>query len=313
MSAQTEETTGQLPNGTGVSRALDHSSAAVGGDVETSPVNVVDGQQQQTRDAESERDRRPELQATVRTDASSRAETTAKHAQARLGEASTTLDLGGRSVAEQQGSGERPGAVQNGYLTPRAGPLESVQQSWMTSMEVPRWMVKLGNLLNGGSGIPSAELAPSPYPGASPLYSTPPGGATFRLRSPAKARPIPAAPTPPSSSSLPAEAIQAEVQRQLQGVMAQLKQYGDRNEQLQCELDDARRQLRELRREEYMQEAGGAAPRGLLGEEMMPTVQPVVSKGPKFYLIYDEPQRFRSLRIQGMSRKLQLIKEHRDC
>ena len=266
MSAQTDETTGQVPNGTGVQAMAAPGSAETEAGVQSTSVPEMDSQQQQTRDVRPGDGTCSGLQAMAQDDSSRFSETTAKSVQAKPKGAAMTVDLGGRSEVEQQGSDERPVATQGGYLTPRAGPLETVQPSWMTSMEVPRWMVKLGNLLNGGPSHSPAELAPSPFPGASPLYSTPPGGPAFRLRSPAKARPIPATPTPPSSSSLPAEAIQAEVQRQLQGVMTQLRQYGERNEMLQTELEDARRQLREMRGVEYSRNGDVTVQRGLLGD-----------------------------------------------
>ncbi|CAE7856777.1 unnamed protein product [Symbiodinium sp. KB8] len=266
MSAQTNETTGQVPNGTGVQAMPAPGSAGTEAGVQSTSVPEMDSQQQQTRDVRPDDGTCSGLQTMAQDDSSRLPETTAKSVQAKPKGAAMTLDLGRRSEVEQQGSDERPVVTQSGYLTPRAGPLEAVQPSWMTSMEVPRWMVKLGNLLRGGPSHSPAELAPSPFPATSPLYSTPPGGPAFRLRSPAKARPIPATPTPPSSSSLPAEAIQAEVQRQLQGVMTQLRQYGERNEILQGELEDARRQLREMRGVEYSRDGDVTAHRGLLGD-----------------------------------------------
>ena len=59
-----------------------------------------------------------------------------------------------------------------------------------------------------------------------------------------RAKPIPTVPTPLSSPSIPAEAIQAEVQRQLQGVLGQLREYGESNQRLYAELMETKAQLR---------------------------------------------------------------------
>ena len=97
-------------------------------------------------------------------------------------------------------------------------------------------MMRLGSMLqHPAQGLTSAELAPSPLPSGSPLLTSPPGGQPFRLRSPTRmaARAIPPAPTPPSSFSIPQKAIQGEVERQLQGVMGQLREFGEANQRLQ--------------------------------------------------------------------------------
>jgi len=154
-------------------------------------------------------------------------ETAAGVGQAKPKIASTISEPGGRSTLEQRASDHTADELSGGFVTPKSGNGQRsiVQQAWMGGLDVPRWMMRLGSLLNNGAGLTTAELAPSPLPSGSPMYSTPPGGAPFRLRSPAKARPIPPVPTPPpSSSSIPAEAIQAEVQRQLHGVLTQLRE-----------------------------------------------------------------------------------------
>ncbi|CAE7365496.1 unnamed protein product [Symbiodinium microadriaticum] len=291
----------QVPNGTGVQAMVAPGSAGTEAGVQSTSVPEMDSRQQQTRDVRPGEGTCSGLQAMARDNPSQLPETIAKSVQAKPKGAAMTLDLGGRSEVEPQGSDERPVATQSGYLTPRARPLEAVQPSWMTSMEVPRWMVKLGSLLNGGPSHSPAELAPSPLPAASPLYSTPPGGPAFRLRSPMRARPIPATPTPPSSSSLPAEAIQAEVQRQLQGVMTQLRQYGERNEMLQSELEDARRQLREMRGVEHSRDGEATVQRGLLGDLASAPLDPGLLPG------YPVPQREENPKYDLA---VQVIKEH---
>ena len=160
----------------------------------------------------------------------------------------TMVDLARRSSSGQSDLGYQADNQPVGYVTPRStGSARPVQQpAWLTGMEFPKWMARLGSMLQPPTtGVASAELAPSPYPSGSSSYSPPPGGPTFRLRSPAKARAIPATPTPQSSSSIPTEAIQAEVQRQLQGVLGQLREYGETNQRLYAELLDTRAKLRE--------------------------------------------------------------------
>ena len=121
-------------------------------------------------------------------------------------------------------------------------------------MEVAKWMMRLSNILqHPAQGLTSAELAPSRLPGGSPLLTSPPGGQPFRLRSPTRmtARAIPPAPTAPSSSSISQEAIQAEVERQLQRVMCQLREFGEANHKLQVELLYTRARLRMERARVY--------------------------------------------------------------
>ncbi|CAE6966013.1 RE1 [Symbiodinium sp. CCMP2592] len=179
------------------------------------------------------------------------AETIPALAQARhRTEALTMPDADGRSELENVSATNTAVNLQSGFFTPTAaatvrGP--AANPSWRGNMEVPRWMVRLSNFLNTGVGTQAVDIAPSPLPGGSPLYSTPPGGHPFRLRSPSRARAIPPVPTPPSSSSVPAEAIQAEVQRQLRGMTEQLRLYERKNHQLQQELDEVRGSLQSER------------------------------------------------------------------
>ncbi|CAE7831413.1 RE1 [Symbiodinium sp. CCMP2592] len=175
-------------------------------------------------------------------------ETTAKAVQGERNVVLTTPDLGGRSELDM--STPVPQAAENGggFTTPKsvASVRTVVQPAWLAGVEVPKWVSRLGNFLQPGApALQASDLAPSPFPGGSPAYaSPPPGGQAFRLRSPARTRAIPSAPSPPSSSSIPAEAIQAEVQRQLQGIMGQLREFGDENQRLRHELAEARAQLR---------------------------------------------------------------------
>ncbi|CAE7408528.1 unnamed protein product [Symbiodinium sp. CCMP2456] len=108
----------------------------------------------------------------------------------------------------------------------------------MTGLEVPRWVTRLGSYLAQGRG----DLSPSPLAGSMASPQSPPGGPAFRLRSPTRTtRPLPP-PTPPSSD-ISAEAIQAEVQRQLGGILGRLQVAESRNEALMSELGEARRVL----------------------------------------------------------------------
>ena len=141
-------------------------------------------------------------------------------------------------------------AVQGGapraadFLTPRSSMTTTVQpqNNWMNALEVPRWVSRLGSYLATGRG----ELAPSPLAGSVISSPSPPGGQAFRLRSPIRAgRPAPP-PTPPSSE-ISAEAIQAEVQRQLGGLLNRLQVAETRNDALMSELAEARRGLESMR------------------------------------------------------------------
>ena len=172
-----------------------------------------------------------------------------------------------QSVPENSGLVQRPIDSQGVFSAPAtsATHVQQGQPSWISAMDVPRWFTRLGNMLQKAPGLRSSELAPSPFPGASPKFSTPPGGPTFRLRSPNRPRAISSAPTPPSSSSIPAEAIQAEVQRQLHGVLGQLREYGEENVRLREELEEARVQLRAQHQARLDAEQPTLGPVGLLG------------------------------------------------
>ncbi|CAE7229830.1 RE1, partial [Symbiodinium sp. CCMP2456] len=181
-------------------------------------------------------------------------ETTSGAVQAELTQqAPTTLDLGRRSPADRGDVYRAADAAPGEFVTPKSAstPKMVAQSAWLGGVDPPRWLQRLSSLWNVPSpGAYQVEMAPSPYPGVSPPYTPPPpGGRPFRLASPGRPRAIPPAPSPPSSSSVPAEAIQAEVQRQLGGILAQLKDFGERNEQLQLELDDTRVQLRKAQEE----------------------------------------------------------------
>ena len=137
------------------------------------------------------------------------------------------IDQGGPFVPMQQ----------MGFLTPRTTATAVSPPAWLGGLEMPRWMSRLGTYLSlGGQGDP---LLPSPLAGST---GSPPGGPTFRLRSPPRRdRPLPRPPTP-SSSSLPAEAIQMEVQRQMGQVLNRLHEAELENERLRTALEDTRRQ-----------------------------------------------------------------------
>ncbi|CAE7545344.1 unnamed protein product [Symbiodinium microadriaticum] len=132
-------------------------------------------------------------------------------------------------------------------MTPRSNTsIPTAQNNWLGGLEVPRWVTRLGSYLSVGH----AELAPSPLLG-SPSTPTPPqGGQAFRLRSPSRTtRYLPPPPTPPSSSDIPQEAIQAEVQRQLGNLLTRLQSAEEQNHRLRAELDETQRTLEETRRD----------------------------------------------------------------
>ena len=207
--------------------------------------------------------------------------TTAAVQAKRQPKTSTILDAGGSAELRNTGAAAKSASLSGGFFTPTATSQSrsTGNTQWMGNMEVPRWMMRLSNFLNNGPMAQTGDLAPSPLPGTSPLYSTPPGGHPFRLRSPSRARAIPPAPTPPSSSSVPAEAIQAEVQRQLQGMVGQLRDYEERNRLLQQELDDVKERLERERSRSVPADNSILPPRGLLGDLSYAQLDPGVLQG----------------------------------
>ena len=152
--------------------------------------------------------------------------------QARQQAVATTPDDGqgpGRGMSEV----EQATTSYANFLTPRST-ASPPQPPWLAGLEVPSWMNRLTSYLN--LGYQRDPLAPSPLGQA--VTSSPPGGPTFVLRSPQRSRPTRAA-TPPSSS-VPAEAIQLEVQRQLGGLIERLRQVEHENDQLRGDLYTAR-------------------------------------------------------------------------
>ena len=85
---------------------------------------------------------------------------------------STILDVGGRSELGNTGAAEKSVSLSGGFFTPKATsqPRSAGNAQWMGNVEVPRWVMRLSNLLSSGPVAQSADLAPSPLPGASPLY-----------------------------------------------------------------------------------------------------------------------------------------------
>ena len=159
-------------------------------------------------------------------------------------------DQGGRSTAHTSlDPGREPARAMGAsatttrsaeFLTPRSVATVHGNGSWIGQLEWPRWMTRLGSLVGQSA---AADLFPSPLPSSPSI----PGGQMFTLRSPTRQRPQRAPPTPPSSSSIPAEAIQQEVQRQLGGLLIRLDEVESRNGQLLRELEQARAEAQELR------------------------------------------------------------------
>ena len=166
--------------------------------------------------------------------------------QGRQQSASTMVNLDGRLPREiASGAGDAM-TSQMGFMTPRSvtsAPGMQPSMSWLGGVEFPRWMSRLGNYLSVGHG----ELHPSPLAGNSGMNNSPPGGPTFVLRSPPRPARATRTSTPPSSSDIPAEAIQAEVQRQLGGILSRLRSAEERNHDLRTQLDNEREELRRLR------------------------------------------------------------------
>ena len=164
--------------------------------------------------------------------------------QERPQEPATTAPVDGRPGSRMPDGGTRGAVSANDFLTPRSMVSAPVgQPGWLTGMEVPRWVSRLGSYLNVGHG----ELFPSPLAGSSPVPS-PPGGQAFRLRSPTRVytrQPPPQ--TPPSSSDVGAEAIQAEVQRQLGSLLDRLQLAEESNSTLRAQLDLAQQSLEQAR------------------------------------------------------------------
>ena len=145
--------------------------------------------------------------------------------------AATTGESAGATLSESVAGGT--GQSVHGYFTPRSmQSMVPTRGTWFAGMEMPGWVSRLGSYVSLGGT--QAEFFPSPLAGSS--RSSPPGGQAFVLRSPATSRPRPAVPSPPSSSSIPAEAIQAEVQRQLGGILDRLREAEARNDLLQAEI-----------------------------------------------------------------------------
>ena len=234
--------------------------------------------QRQVPKAEPMQGQPSELRSRGTGDVRSSVETTTMAAQGEQTMIPTTWDMSGRSTLDRSDPVTTAADNVGEFLTPRSTMGGRVAQpAWLAGVEMPRWFMRLGNLLQAtGSGIPPSDLAPSPMPGTSPAYTPPPpGGHPFRLRSPARARAIPPAPSPPSSSSVPAEAIQAEVQRQLQGIVGQLRQYGDENARLRQELMETRALLRDQNdKADVREDHTLVQPRGLLGDLAKASMDP---------------------------------------
>eukprot|EP00439_Symbiodinium_sp_Y106_P026580 s3624_g3.t1 len=204
-------------------------------------------------------------------------ETTAVAVQAGLTqESQTTLDAGRRSDLENVITGAEAAENVTGFVTPKSasGTRTHAPPAWLGNVEIPRWVSRLGAFLNQGGVVAQADLAPSPFPGSMHSLSPPPGGQVFRLRSPTRPHAIPPAPSPPSSSSLPQEAIQQEVQRQLQGIVGQLKDYSSHNARLEEELVRVKAELRSA--QEQIARGDRAAPSqgGLLGDLAFGSLDP---------------------------------------
>ncbi|CAE7322989.1 TY4B-J, partial [Symbiodinium sp. CCMP2456] len=141
---------------------------------------------------------------------------------------------------QANGTPSRQSMLSTEFLTPRSAAAVHAQGSWLGQMEWPRWMMRLGSYVGQAT---AADLIPSPLSST----SSPPGGAVFTLRSPPRQRPTGRPVTPPSSSSIPAEAIQQEVQRQLGDLLGRLDEAERHNAQLLQDLGNAREEAERWR------------------------------------------------------------------
>ena len=146
-----------------------------------------------------------------------------------------THDSGLERAAGIADGGQVPPSQSVGFMTPRSTVSIPSGTTWLGGVEVPRWMARLGSYLNLGSI--TDPLFPSPLAG-SISGESPPGGRAFTLRTPTRAERLPR-PMTPSSSSIPAEAIQLEVQRQLGGILSRLQTAEAENERLRNDLQRA--------------------------------------------------------------------------
>ena len=145
-------------------------------------------------------------------------------------------DAGSARAPGTESRGLEVPSSHQGFLTPRSHVTTTPGTTWLSGVEVPRWVARLGSYLSiGAQGDP---LLPSPLAG-SVTHGSPPGGHTFMLRSPGRRERVPRPPTP-SSSSIPAEAIQLEVQRQLSGILGRLHEAEQENNRLREDLERER-------------------------------------------------------------------------
>ena len=161
-------------------------------------------------------------------------EVASRQGQAGGQRATTNLDLGEADRNTMiSGSGQ---IAQTGFVTPRStrSTLGGNQQ-WLAGLEMRAWVSRLSSYLT----VAAAQRHVSESFGRkSGLTSLAPGGAAFTIRGPLP-RPV-TSPTPPSSSSIPQEAIQAEVQRQLGDILQRLRTAEQRNVELEQALASAR-------------------------------------------------------------------------
>ena len=161
-------------------------------------------------------------------------EATAVRQQVEQSRTSTTGETGRRPWMEPTAPGPRQADDQGGYLTPRSTVSSAGPPVWLSALELPRWMTRFSAYLSAPGRDPGA---PSPLAGTTVPHQ---GGQAFTLRSPVRQRRAVRPPSPPSSSSIPAEAIQAEVQRQMSGLLARLQESEARNQELRAQLEAAR-------------------------------------------------------------------------
>ena len=181
-------------------------------------------------------------------------------------QASVTIPDAGQDRSRELGGAALSSASYGSFRTPRST-ASPPPVPWAGGFEIPRWMSRLGSYLN--LGHQADPLLPSPLMGVQGV--SPPGGYAFVLRSPPRPARSQREATPPSTS-LPTEAIQLKVQRQLGGLIGRMQMMEEENDRLRGDLYRARLQM-----------AGGEQGSGVQGDNAavtLPPALPLAARGP---------------------------------
>ena len=180
-----------------------------------------------------------------------------------------------RDAEAVDGGGVVASEGQGGFHTPRSMSSQRPSTTW------PGWVTRLSGMFKQ-PGIPPTWL-PSPIsspplpPGSRRQLADERPGANLAEAQRDRGGRVQRNPkgftynTPPSSSSVPAEAIQAEVQRQMSVVIGRLREVEDENVRLQCELEQERARTKEVQFSQNL-------PRPSREPEQHPSLQPVAQE-----------------------------------